>query len=123
MANWRMNQKTANTPEPLPAGADPTQAVRNRLHSIADTLRDLTARESAARDEQYRLVRQMLADGATWDQAQFAAEVSRPTIMRAVRDGKRRAADAEAAEQAQHDAERAAFDQAMGEQSGLTPRP
>jgi citrate synthase len=123
MANWRMNQKTANTPEQLPAEADPTQAVRTRLHAIADTLRDLTARESAARDEQYRLVRQMLAEGATWDQAQFAAEVSRPTIMRAVRDGKRRLADAEAAEQAQRDAERAAFDLSMGEQSGLSPRP
>ena len=122
MGNWRLNQKTA-TPEPAQAQADPTLEIRNRLHSIAETLRDLNTRELNARDEQYRLVRQMLADGATWDQAQFAAEVSRPTIMRAVRDGKRRAAEAEAITAAEHEAQRAAFDQAMGDEPGLTPRP
>lgn len=120
MANWRLTHKT---PNPDLAQADPTQEIRNRLHTIADTLRDLNTRESIARDEQYRLVRQMLSDGATWDQAQFAAEVSRPTVMRAVRDGKRRLAEAEAAEQLQRDAERVSFDQAMGQQPGLTPRP
>ena len=120
MANWRLNQKN---PTPEAAEADPNQQVRERLRAIADNLRDLNARETLAREEQYRLVRQMLADGSTWDQAQFAAEVSRPTIMRAVRDGKRRLADAEAAEQARHDIDRANFDRAMGDESGLTARP
>lgn len=120
MANWRMKNQTPDTEKP---GPDPKDAIRTELRELASTLRDLDARERVARERQYRLIRQMLDEGATWDQAQFAAEVSRPTVMRAVRDGKRIAAEAEAAAQAQLDAEAANFHRAMGDDPGLTPRP
>ena len=93
------------------------------LGRIADTLRDLNARELTARAEQYRLIRGMLADGHTWDQAQFAAQVSRPTVMRAVRDGKRAEREAEQSAEAQRQTEAESFHRSMGQNPGLTPRP
>jgi len=114
MATWRNNPKIT-TATPIDAKAE--------LGKVADTLRDLNARELVARAEQYRLIRGMLADGYTWDQAQFAAQVSRPTVMRAVRDGKRAEHEAERSAQAQRQAEADSFNLSMGQDPGLTPRP
>ena len=123
MANWRLNQKTPTEQDRPQTPPDPLPAIRAELHEVAEVQRDLNDRSDTAREKQYRLIRQMLAEGATWDQTQFAAETSRPTVMRAVRDGKRREAEAAEAQEIQHDAERDAFHRAMDEDPGLTPRP
>ena len=114
MAIFRNHHNTSPT-----APNDP----KTELGRIADTLREINATELTARAEQYRLIRAMLADGHTWDQAQFAAQVSRPTVMRAVRDGKRAEQAAAQSEQAQRQAEADSFNRSMGQDPGLTPRP
>jgi hypothetical protein len=124
MTNQRMHQQNPAAPDAQASAKRAIEAgLRAELQEVAEELRDLNTRSLAARDRQYRLIRRMIDGGATWDQTQFAAEVSRPTVMRAVRDGKRREVEAAEALELQHDAERAAFNQAMGDNPGLSPRP
>lgn len=55
------------------------------LNQIAKRIRTRTAAEAADRARQRQLIRQEIASGKTWDTVQAEAQVSRPTIMAALK--------------------------------------
>lgn len=57
----------------------------NELAQIAKRIRTRDAAQDADRKRQRELIRSLIDGGATWTEAQEAAQVSRPTVMKALR--------------------------------------
>jgi hypothetical protein len=71
----------------LPVEAAPAEPAPRltELQIIAKRVHERAADELADRERQRALLRRRQAEGATWDEMQAEAEISRPTLMRALR--------------------------------------
>lgn len=123
MPNWRLNNTPPTTEDQPQTPPDPRAELIAELSSAITVVRDLEARLADARETHHRLVRKLLDTGATWDQAQWYAGISRPTLARIINNRKKFEAEQGRLVLAEQDAERDAFHRAMGENPGLTPRP
>jgi AraC-like DNA-binding protein len=59
--------------------------MATELEQIAKRIRVRNDAQAADRERQRELIRERIAEGATWDKVQAEAKVSRPTIMHAVK--------------------------------------
>lgn len=60
--------------------------AKTELEQIAHRIAVRGAQDVADRARQRLLIRERIASGATWDDVQAEAKVSRPTIAKALRD-------------------------------------
>lgn len=62
-----------------------TGAMATELEQIAKRIRTRDDAQATDRKRQRELIRERIAQGRTWDQVQAEAQVSRPTIMAALK--------------------------------------